>query len=149
MKLRPLLLLALAVFAGPALAAKQVKVRQVDDTRFEIDAFTLGFNELGGYLASLKEDEGLERVVFLNGDADSEPKLAQLAARIGLETVRKNGDVIPAPAPPAPAAPAAPAAPEAPAAAPAAPESPATPEVPAAPAEAAATPEAATEGDQH
>lgn len=110
MKLRFGFLLLSALLAGPALAAKDVKVKQLNDTQYEIDAFTMGINELGGYLASLKEDEGAERVVFSGRNEESELKIAALAAKIGLVTVRKNGDVIPAP-PPAAAAPATEAAP--------------------------------------
>lgn len=156
MNVQNLVVLVLLTLSGTVLAGKPVKIKALDGDRYEIDAFTLGANEMVGYLASLKEDEGIERALISNANAERELAFAKLAAKVGVQAVRKDGSVIavpmpaaapaPPPAPPAPPSPVTAAVPATPVAAPnpvpaAAPVAETTAAVPAvAPSAPAATP---------
>jgi hypothetical protein len=81
--------LALMFVAGAALAKeKRVEVKVERDGRYAIDSFILGSIELVGYLADLKETDGVEAAVLIKngqGNDETQRKFADAAHKAGVK----------------------------------------------------------------
>jgi hypothetical protein len=82
------LVLLLAVGSAAAAKEKRVEVTVERDGRYAVDSFILGAIELVGYLADLKETDGIEAAVLVpngQGDEESRRKFADAARKAGVK----------------------------------------------------------------
>ena len=81
--------LALLFAAGAAVAKeKRIEVTVERDGRFAVDSFILGGIELVGYLADLKETDGIEAAVLVRngqGSDEAQRKFADAAHKAGVK----------------------------------------------------------------
>jgi hypothetical protein len=98
MMLRKLRMTAAALtmaFAGVALAGgapKSIEVKVETDGKYDVEAYRFGSAELVGFLGDVKDEKGVQAVVWVGKGASSEREadLAKLAARAGMKAFFKE-----------------------------------------------------------